>query len=794
MKKIIIFSFFLVAVLLSTCKKDDLPDPSPGPDVINFKGRFEQKNDDPLPISDLTILSLTDESGISPDGKFELSSTENDKYQIFIGNSNTTGETAYFGISDPGSGEVLVNDSTTALGLLLINPYLMGTEQEQRKQYLDQASTVNKFPLLIEAIAQARKSNPNDPLNMDQQPEMYQLVNDIMMSAIEKLAGGESEPKYGEECIKIIDRPGKSVGFENYRHVFYAANIFYPLKNTSQVLLLSRKEKVVEFKWRWPPWKSGFSLVKAPLTNCNIEDGFFNLDFYKFNFSTFGNSSYTAVDQATLLNTVYLLAYAMDMFCGFKGDFNEKTKLVGLGTLLQAEPAFLNLQVSISEGETSGVMSSLIELLISDIGLTILSDYLSIKAIDPFFVSKAAKNLNIGLKCLEMLGYLNEHIPFIVDLVRGPFHVNYQYISTNGTLSQINDNREPEAEILLTPAVGFGETQVSFTIDYADDYTPVSDALFSWKWVADGSSDNEVWSIPAGNPDTVLTLSEPGRMYLRINDQTGGESQTSKKLPFYKSVGKSRIIVLAAENLIHYGYNGSGFLQDSLGYYEEGSDLKYILTHPLQSNDYSGQKFHPGILNPKTDLLVIDPSVDDRFYPYQETGNPVIEAYLDNKLAIANFVRNGGNLLFITSWNTGYEGNIIPLLLISVSDNQVIRAAYSNRQFINGAKSNISTYTAFNKIPDKSVIHLVNKNNDPLLVEMKIGQGIILNSVFKTFFTGLPGEQKHYPVNVNTFRYMIGAVFYFRGDGPLNSGVSVMVQAVLSPSTLNKMNLGVSVV
>jgi hypothetical protein len=67
----------------------------------------------------------------------------------------------------------------------------MGTEQKQRKEYLDQAILDKKFPLLTGAIAQARKSNPYDPLNMDKQPEIYQLVNDIMMSAMEKLAGGE---------------------------------------------------------------------------------------------------------------------------------------------------------------------------------------------------------------------------------------------------------------------------------------------------------------------------------------------------------------------------------------------------------------------------------------------------------------------------------------------------------------------------------------------------------------------------------------------------------------------------
>jgi hypothetical protein len=756
MKRLISFGIIFIAVLFSACRKDDPPVPPSGPEIIKFKGSFEQSNDDPLAAGDITILSLTDESGISSDGNFELTSIENEKYQIFLGTSNTTGEIAYFGISDPGSGEVLVNDSTTALGLLLINPYLMGTEHAQRKQYLDQASKENKFPLLLEAIAQARKNNPNDPLNLDQQPEVYQIVNDIMMSAMEKLASGESEPKYGEECIEIIDLTGNSVGFRNHRHVFYAADIFYPAKNTGQTLLLSRKEKAAEFIWRWPPWKSGFSWVQAPQTECNVENGLINLDFYKFNFSTFGNSSFTAVDQATILNTVYLLSYTLDMICGLGGNFDETLNLLRLKDLLKSSSEFTDLCLAISEGESGAVMSSLISLFITDIGLTILCDYLRINFVDKRFISTAAKSLNFGLKCLEILGYLNEHIPFIVDLVRGPFHVNYQYFSSNGTLSLIKDNLPPEAKIMIAPSVGFGETQVSFAAaNYIDDYTPVGDAKFSWKWVADGSSDNEAWSLPSGNQDTVLTLSSPGIMHLRVNDQTGGESQTSKRLPFYESIGKTRIVVLAGINVYNYEY----FLEDSLGYTQDGAVLRYLLTYPMESCDLIGQDFHPSILNPQTDLLVIDPNVSDYFCPGRETGNPVMESYLKNRLAIINFVRNGGNLLFITSWNTGYVGNIVPLPLNYVSDTRVIRAPGSNRQFIAGSEINMYTNTVFNEIPDGSVVHLVNQHNDPLLVEIKIGKGLILNSAFTTFDNVKDIGTFHYPVNINTFKYMIGAIY-----------------------------------
>nr|WP_321406404.1 hypothetical protein [uncultured Carboxylicivirga sp.] len=754
MRTVFMISLIVCLVIIPGCRKDDYQK-DPTIEIVKFKGQFEQNSEDPLSANNITINSITDKSGISSEGNFELESVENEKYQLFIGTSNASDETTYFGISDPYSGEVLVNDSTTALGLLLINPYLMGTEQEQRKEYLDQAVKEDKFPLLIKAIVKARKSYPNDPLNIDQQPEIYQMVNDILMSTIEKLASNEPDLKYGEKTLEIIDLDNNKVGFKNYRHVFYAADIFYPLKNSTETLLLSRREKEWKWKWRWPPWKSGFVTTKAPQTNCNVDDGIVNLDFYKFNVSTFSNSSYTAVDQATLLNTVYLIAYSLDMVCGIKGYFDEKTKLNGLSILLQAEPSFLDLQVAVAEGDNGDVMSALFSLLISDVGLTILSDYLSIKNVDPFFISKTAKAANVVLKLYDLYGYLNEHIPFIVDIVDAPSHLSYQYSSHNGILSLLDNNLPPEAKIAISPAVGFGETPITFTVtDYIDDITPIEDALFSWKWIPEESSNAEEWSDWARNPDTVMTISVPGRMYLKVSDQMEGEFQTNKELKFYESIERNRIIVLAAMN----NYDYRGFLTDSLGFEgDQDSDLKYILTYPDESCDLPGQFFSPDILNPETDLLVIDPSVEDYHCNGQETGNPVMDAYTKNQLAILNFVRNGGNLLFITSWDTGYEGNIVPLSITSVSGNKVIRTSDTNRQFINGNECFMYTGIGFNNVPDKSLVHLVNENNAPLLVEINNGQGLILNSVFRTFYTGKVGEPYHHPVNINTFKYMIGA-------------------------------------
>jgi hypothetical protein len=179
--------------------------------------------------------------------------------------------------------------------------------------------------------------------------------------------------------------------------------------------------------------------------------------------------------------------------------------------------------------------------------------------------------------------------------------------------------------------------------------------------------------------------------------------------------------------------------------------------------DAPSNMFDPAILNPATDLLIIHPAWDDN-YPSPDgmgTSNFIIDSFLKHRLAIMNFVRAGGNLLYISDSHLNIS-SLPSMFMTKLSYSLTITAApSSNRNFINETSASINTSLAFTAPPPGSLIHLLNSTGDPVLFETESGKGTILISAFSPLCnTGSPpGSPIHYPVNINTIRYMIGAVY-----------------------------------
>lgn len=760
---------FLIGVvfILCDCRKDDpLPIPVPEPvyPTIQFEGAFELSPDDTTSLSDLTILSLTDETELSDDGSFNLESIENQKYQIFMASSEISGETTYYGISDPGTGEVLINDSTTALGLLLINPYLFGSEQEQRKQYLDEASKASSFKELVSAIAEARKTNPNDPLNIDLHPEISQISTELMISTMKKLGeGDEAETKYGEEFIKVVDKAENNVIFENYRHVFYSADINYPFTSENDVELLSRKEKA--FKWVWKWWYPHWESTKPAATSYKMDDGYVEINYYKFASGKIGDKTDNAKGVATRLNLVYSIAYLLDMWGGLLKEDDGILVEIGINIATQSLVELANLDVAIRHGDEFQVMEEVVALLKSEIGMTILKRLFG--TIDAKWSNQLTGGLKKILFAYNCLGYANEHIPFFVDLVKKTPEGPFKYIHLNGVLTAVNENLPPEASIGFSPGIGYGETQVTFKVtDYMDDYTPQESAMFSWQWLEDGIElpEDDSWSEESSSTLITMTLSSPGRMWLKVDDKVGGEYICSKELPFYESVAKSRIIVVSD---LGYFQSYKTYLEDSLNFRDgapQPGELHYIMTTPSDFNSLAIRGSSEWKLDPATDLLIFHQT--ESF----TTGYSEVECFNDNKLAISNFISKGGNFYFIIQGpyelpvdSINFGGKIV----ISYDAIRYVRNnSESNRYFVSDYISihHLEDWNYFLSFPDNAQIHLVgsllltNPTSPmwhPVLFEINSGLGTALFSTLHW----VSFARELYPMYHNTMLYLLGAEF-----------------------------------
>lgn len=738
--KFLIRASLLITIILCSCRKDD-NDPIPYPQ-IKFEGKFEQSPVDPVDPADLTIISVTDETGVSDDGTFELKSAENTKYQFFFVESKVSGDVVYYGISNPGTGKVLVNDSTTALGLLMINPFLIGSEQEQREQFLNKAIDEGKFSSLIAAIKLAHKDDPHLSLDLDKHPEIYQLATEVMMSAFEKLGAGSSPKGDGndERPIAIVGATGNDVIFKNYRHIYYGAELFYPSTLVNEDFLLSRAQKVMEWRW-WPLSEIGFHLLEPAETRYTLKDGYVNMDFYGFSPGML-STEWNARDKAITYNILTGILYGLDIISGLSAKIPDNIDLSFIAKELIHNPELANIGISISEGDNGKLLTSIIKLISSDLSINFFINYCRID-LKRAFAEAALKKLNVAMQVIDVLGYANEHFPFFHDLLYAPRSQTNVFRIENNKLVLEKSNKPPEVSIKATPTIGYKETSVTFAANYFDDYTPEGNALFEWKWVADGDPDG-AWSAPSSNPDTVLlNLSKAGYIYLKVDDRMSEEKvYCSKYLPFYEEVKRNRIIVLGGHLLGVY----PDFLENELSYKADNSELRYVLTHPAEWVEGPGIIFNQAILNPQTDLLVID--------AYPESFGE-IECFQANKLAIMRFVRNGGGLLLITAdiFENESSTGALPLAKIETISNKVIRNSNSNWSFIEGEEMDFHLSVAFSdtNIPDGAIIHLVNEYGDPQLIEMYNGKGNILSSIFG--INSLNSDS----VDLNTFWYMTGA-------------------------------------
>jgi hypothetical protein len=744
--------------LLCHCRKDD-PSPSLEQDpvfkTVQFDGVFVLSPEDPTSITDLTILSITDESNLSEDGSFNIESVENEKYQIFMVASKISGETTYYGISDPGTGEVLINDSTTALGLLLINPYLISTEQEQRKQFLDQASAGISFQELVHSIAQARKTDPNDPLNPDLHPEISQKCADLTVSTMKKLGDGESEPKYMGYFINVIDKADRNVVFESYKFVFYAADISYPFTDENDVLLLDRKQKLL--KWRW--WTPQWTWSGPAETEYEMKDGYVEIKYYKFALGKVGDPGDNAKEIATGMNLVYGIFYTLDIMGGLVPRNVGLFRDIGRNITTQGSIELANMSSAILKGDEYEVMDAVVNLLKSAVGIGILKHMIG--NMNNQFKNSLTKSLKNVLVIYSLLGYANEHIPFFVDLIRPTPDGPFKYIHLNGVLTSVNENLPPEASISFSPGIGYNETQITFKVnDYMDDITPQEDALFSWQWVEDGVElpEDDSWSAPSSDPTKIMTLSSPGRMWLKVDDRLGETYICcSRKVTFYESVEKTRIIVVTAGEDRFTDYKD--YIENELNYGAIGGN--YVLTTPDEFNSLAIHSSGEWKLNPQTDLLVFHINCVSEYLQYR-----ILDCYNDNKLAIANFISKGGNFYFIVdNYILLREGDVINFRgEIYTEFPEMIylkNSTESTRHFIPSESDSLEVWNDYNRcnwrdplsfssIPDNALVHIAGNKSEPVLFEINTGKG---NTLFSTVSYDCKGAEIIYK---NAILYLLG--------------------------------------
>ncbi len=207
-----------------------------------------------LKTTDLKVVTFSNTSDLEANGQFSVQTNEAEKYQILFFIAKASKRPVYLGLYNPLTNKVMANDTSTALSLVLFNPYLIYTTQAQRTQYLDAVKKSNKFTQLLTLLKNAHLSNANLVLDYNTNPIIYQIICQLMKEALASLgANGSPITPIASDPPTIKDAPGEDIIFVNPRQIYYAAGI-YPGENTlKEVITVNRKPTTPTYQWGWPP-------------------------------------------------------------------------------------------------------------------------------------------------------------------------------------------------------------------------------------------------------------------------------------------------------------------------------------------------------------------------------------------------------------------------------------------------------------------------------------------------------------------------------------------------------------
>ncbi len=477
------------------------------PDTKNVYGEISLPDQSPIDLSSLKVQSFLTNVDVSSLGYFNNLQVidEGGGQIVFVldGGNNPIG-VAYISTESVANGTLNIGVREMALGLIVFNPYLMILSQDQRADILSQAELHADFNGLVSSIEAALIQSPENALDYETYPYIYQTAMAIGLEILESYGDNlaTSHGSYrilsavGQEDDPHIDDPtGPNVTFVNPKMTFYGIQ-FDPPINAIDNILLRGKESLIDLGWppfvRTPPHEHDF----------NLGDGTFTITFYKgFNISTSGwLDPWTAPGKATYANFLKIVAIGLDVLgAQWYVNLNDTTIFYLLSAV---DPPSLYFDTSIGDALRTGNWLKVLKDTLDH--LIVHWDEIASWVYQGWPGDTTAQALQATIRVMEgvsnaipiakilILGVraTNEYIPFGFDLVMAPSILEYNVKQTDGVLSEISSLVPPTAVFTFDPLQPYvGETVYFNASDSYDDADPQYFLQVRWDFDGDDNWD-----------------------------------------------------------------------------------------------------------------------------------------------------------------------------------------------------------------------------------------------------------------------------------------------------------------
>ena len=668
----------------------------------------------------MEVVTFADKSDIDADGNFSVDAPQADKYQLLLFRSKSGQKPVYVGMYDPNRGTVTANDTTTALALTMMNPYLVYTTQSQRHDYLMAVKQNQKFYQLLTHLNNAYTNDATMALDYETNPTIFQLVAQIIKETMLALSQGGQNPA-DREAPYIEDATGDDITFVNPRHVWYAAGVHPDEGSLDEVVTINRKQTLLSFNWGWPP----VVLTDPQETTYGLGDGYFKLHLAK-------GIDFDKIDQwddpigrATILNTAQSVLYIAEMAIGYMPlpDMDQITNHITI-----SNDAALALGRNIAERNAEGFIVDFCHLIESnseELAYWIWQETHENAA--DYYLSTFAGIIKNVTFVFKLMGLVNEHGPFFWDLVTAPGEVTYYVTQQGGTIASMDQNNAPEAEFDISPPAGIIGTEFTFNAAYSsDDLDALGDLQFRWDWESDGYFDT-AWD----NAHAATHSYDESGSYtvtLEVKDSYGLVGNRTHVVNVGGGAGTATHVKLFRDNL-PWSSNAMETMLEELGFTTGAGSYQYeIITSDLM----------PTVeLIPGQDLVIISNDQNQTFY----------NNYAASQLRFNNFVYMGGSLFWEAcdeGWASGSladAGVVLPGNLTTILDYDYYNYIPNPElPLVAGLPTsldhNYASHESFDNLPDGTTIYCIDESSNPTLIEFNLGGGWVL-------ITGQPLEHQY---------------------------------------------------
>ena len=715
MPLVLLFIFGLVAGCEKNVVKSE--DVAIGEGVMR-SGSLQLPEDAGVLAEELQVVSVYEEVAPDSAGNFDVAMVESEKPQFVLAMDPDTDNPLLLGYADPiQGGSIDISLESTAVALVFLNPMMIATTAEQRSEFISEIKAHPDFPLLVEDMEARFQADPQNALDFDAHPELYQQAVEIFLDIWQQLdAAGKLLAQDDLSVPWIEDERGDVIAFVNPTMVYYGAGISKD-DQLLEVVTAGPKKKYIDLEWEgscgWKFWECIRFRAAPVFTYHSLTlDGELETYLTKgYQFESFFDWN-TPDGRASMLNTGALCLFMLDLIVALPFEIPKTS----LKLNQEGKTALKAIRTAYRSGDSRDFVVAFIGFLKSYYKEII--DWLggkNFKNSEKIFkaLSDVAKRSVLVMKVIRGV---NVQLPFVVDLITAEPAVRYTFHHEGGEIQELTKNAPPIPALIISPAAGVVDTRFVLDASQSED-AESAELLFRWDWENDGVWDTE-WQVQSRAEHK---FDEPGSysIVLQVADEAGSIRSITRKVSVGGGRGTATQIKLFRDAL-PWNSNAMLALFNDIGFVEGTGTGAYEI---LSSRDMESVELIPG-----QDLVVVSNDQPQGFY----------NNYARNQVKFLNFVDNGGTLFWGASDQGWSVGSIVEAGInlpggVEVNQqyesenlvfNQVLPLVSGLPEILTG---DYASHEWFANLPDGTVIYTIGKNSRrPTLIEFSWGAGWVI--------------------------------------------------------------------